>query len=343
MRDQLDDAVEQRLDAHAGLAAHAQHVIRIAADQLGELARVLVRVGGRQVDLVEHRDDREVVLEREVEVRESLRLDALRGVDEQDRALARGERARHLVGEVDVPGGVDHVEGEGLRLLARAELPRHPDGLALDRDAALALDVHAVEVLRAHVAVGDDAGDLQHAVGERRLAVVDVRDDAEVAKERRVGRGRLERREGTGRHVRAILPDGYRPGCQTQTRRPARGGGGVSVLVLGLEPEGEERGDRREEREADDADGDPPEGADEAEDEAPVRHDARLRLAGAGHEAEDDRRDGGEPEAGDDSGDAEHEGGDAESVGGGAVAGTDAVVCSTAGAAVSSVVVMSPR
>jgi hypothetical protein len=46
------------------------------------------RVGRRQVDLVEHRDDREVVLERQVEVRERLRLDALRGVDEQDRALA---------------------------------------------------------------------------------------------------------------------------------------------------------------------------------------------------------------------------------------------------------------
>ena len=56
----------------------------------------------------------EVVLERQVEVREGLRLDALRRVDEQDRALARGERAGHLVGEVDVPGGVDHVQRVGL-------------------------------------------------------------------------------------------------------------------------------------------------------------------------------------------------------------------------------------
>ena len=37
-----------------------------------------------------------------------------------------------------------------------------------------------------------DAGDLQHPVGKRRLAVVDVGDDAEVADERGVGRGRLE-------------------------------------------------------------------------------------------------------------------------------------------------------
>ena len=40
--------------------------------------------------------------ERQVEVGERLRLDALRGVDDQDRALAGGQRARDLVGEVDV-------------------------------------------------------------------------------------------------------------------------------------------------------------------------------------------------------------------------------------------------
>jgi len=40
--------------------------------------------------------------------------------------------------------------------------------------AALALDVHCpVQVLGAHVAVRDHAGDAQHAVGERRLAVID--------------------------------------------------------------------------------------------------------------------------------------------------------------------------
>ena len=61
--------------------------------RLGELLGVLLGIGGRQVDLVQHRDDLEVVLEGEVEVREGLRLDALRGVDEQDRALAGGERA----------------------------------------------------------------------------------------------------------------------------------------------------------------------------------------------------------------------------------------------------------
>ena len=82
------------------------------------------------------------------------------------------------------------------------EVPRHPHGLALDRDAALALDVHPVEVLRAHRPVVDDAGDLQHPVGQGRLAVVDVGDDAEVA-DRLLRRGvRLQRDAGAGGHER---------------------------------------------------------------------------------------------------------------------------------------------
>jgi hypothetical protein len=53
--------------------------------------------------------------------------------------------------------------------------------LCLDRDAALALEVHRVEHLRAHLALRHGVRELEDAVGERRLAVVDVRDDREVA------------------------------------------------------------------------------------------------------------------------------------------------------------------
>ena len=119
-RDPVDDPVEQLGDALAGLAADPQHVVGLAADDVRDLRGVLLGLGGRQVDLVEHRDDREVVLQRQVEVGQRLGLDALGGVDEEDGALAGGQRPGHLVGEVDVPGGVDHVEHVlGAGVLAR--------------------------------------------------------------------------------------------------------------------------------------------------------------------------------------------------------------------------------
>ena len=145
----------------------------VVADQVGDLGRGAVGVGLRQVDLVHDRHDLEVVLDREVGVREGLRLDALRRVDDEQRAFARLQRPRHLVGEVDVTGRVDQVQ-----LVA---LPGDANRLRLDRDPALALEVHRVEQLVAHIAHGDGLRQLEDAIGERRLAMVDVRDDREVA------------------------------------------------------------------------------------------------------------------------------------------------------------------
>ncbi len=76
-------------------------------------------VGGGQIDLVDDRDDLVVDLHRVIDVGERLRLDALGGIDHQQRALDGGERAVDLVGEVDVAGGVDEVEDVVLAVLAR--------------------------------------------------------------------------------------------------------------------------------------------------------------------------------------------------------------------------------
>ena len=53
--------------------------------------------------------------------------------------------------------------------------------------AALLLDVHAIEEAVAHVALRHHAGKLQDAVGDRGLAMVDVRDDAEITNQRLIG------------------------------------------------------------------------------------------------------------------------------------------------------------
>ena len=93
-----------------GLRRHEQRVRRVEPDRVLDLLLDLVGPRDRQIDLVEDRDDVEVVVERDVDVRERLRLDALRGIDDEQRAFARGERARDLVVEVDVARRVDQVE-----------------------------------------------------------------------------------------------------------------------------------------------------------------------------------------------------------------------------------------
>ena len=92
------------------------------------------------------------------------------------------------------PGRVDQVE---LVLVAGSAVGQ-PDGLRLDRDAPLALEVHLVQVLLAHVPVGDGVRELEQPVGQRRLPVVDVGDDAEVPDPGWLGHGALSYGPGRG-------------------------------------------------------------------------------------------------------------------------------------------------
>ena len=177
-RQPLHDRVEHVPDALARLGGAQHRLERVEAQVALDLLAHPVHVGGGQVDLVDHRDDRQVVLQRQVEVGHRLRLDALGRVDQQQRPLAGHERPPHLVREVDVARRVDQVQAArpALRVLVA-----EGHGVALDRDAPLPLDVHRVEDLVAELPVLDRPAVLDQAVGERRLAVVDVGDDAEVA------------------------------------------------------------------------------------------------------------------------------------------------------------------
>ena len=155
-----------------------QNVFALAADQVDHLVDHLVDHRRVDVDLVEHGDDFQIVPDGQIEVRNRLCLDALRGVDHQQRPFARGDRARHLVGEVDVSRRVDQVEHVPLAV-ARGVF--HLDGVALDGDALLAFEVHVVEYLRLHLALVQGVGFFQQPVGQRAFAVVDVGDDAKIA------------------------------------------------------------------------------------------------------------------------------------------------------------------
>ena len=193
-RDARDDRLEDVVDPFAGLRAAAHRIVRRDADDVLDLLDHPVRLGGRQVDLVQHRHDGHALLDGRVAVRHRLRLDPLRGVDDEQGALARGERARDFVGEVDVARRVDQIEVVDL---AVARLVRERGGLRLDRDPAFALEVHRVQHLLAHLPVGEAAAALDEPVGERRFAVVDVGDDGKIADQLHVLR-RLSARQNKG-------------------------------------------------------------------------------------------------------------------------------------------------
>ena len=144
----MHDRLENLVDAGAFLGARENRVAGVEPDDILDLSHGLVGLRARQIDLVDDRNDLEIVFDREIGVRERLRLDSLRRVDDQQRAFARGKRTRNFVREIDVPGRVDQIEDVRLAIL---RLVVEPDRVGLDRDAALALEVHVVEDLGFHL------------------------------------------------------------------------------------------------------------------------------------------------------------------------------------------------
>ena len=163
--------------ADAGFRRAAHRIMGIDPDDIFNLVRYALRVGRRQVDLVEYRNDLQVHLHGGVAVGQGLGFYALPGVNHQQRAFARGEGTGDFIGEVHVARGVDKVQLIGLTVVG---LIVQGDALRLDSDPAFALKIHGVQNLGFHFTIRKATANLDDTVRQRRLTVVDVSDDRKV-------------------------------------------------------------------------------------------------------------------------------------------------------------------
>ena len=170
--------LQQSRHSVAGLRAHRHRVVGRQADEIFDFGGGAFGFGLRQIDLVQHRQHLQPLIDGRDAVGDRLRLDALGRVHDQQRPFARRQRTRDLVAEVHVPRRVDEIQPIGFAI-ARAVLQR--DALRLDGDAPLALDVHGIQHLIGHLPRRKRPAQPNEPIRQRGLAVVDVGDDGEVA------------------------------------------------------------------------------------------------------------------------------------------------------------------
>src|SRR3989344_1669114 len=101
------------------------------------------RVG--QVYLIDDGNKHQIMLHRELYIRQCLRLDALGCVHYENRAFAGSQRSRDLVGKIHVPWGINEIQ-----LIA---IVIHAHWLQLDGDPPLSLQIHLIEQLFFHLAL----------------------------------------------------------------------------------------------------------------------------------------------------------------------------------------------
>ena len=91
-RHPLDDRRQQLVDAGPVLGRAEHQLLTVETKDLHHLVGHAFRLGGGQVDLVDNGDDVQIVAQRQVGVRQRLRLRPLRGVHHQQRPLAGRQR-----------------------------------------------------------------------------------------------------------------------------------------------------------------------------------------------------------------------------------------------------------
>ncbi len=168
---EIDEALEVALRADRQLDRDG-----LGAQAVDDVLQALEEVRADLVHLVGEDDARNLVLVALAPNRFGLRLDALVGVENHDRAVEHAQRTLDLDGEVDVAGRVDDVQ--------TLAVPECGGRGRRDGDAALLLLLHPVHRRGAFVHLADLmvlAGVVEDPLGGRGLAGIDVRHDAEVA------------------------------------------------------------------------------------------------------------------------------------------------------------------
>ena len=139
-----------------------------------DLIRHLVEAGVGTVDLVHDDDDPVSELHRLAEHEARLGHGTFRRIHEEDDAVHHFQDALHFAAEIRVAGGIDDIDLHAV--------PDDGGVLCKDGDAAFPFEIAGV-----HDALPDDLilmigiALLEHLIDQRGLAVVDVRDDRNIA------------------------------------------------------------------------------------------------------------------------------------------------------------------
>ena len=113
------------------------------------------------------------MLQCHIEIGDGLRLHTLRCIHDEQCTLACSDRAAHLVGKVHVSRSVNQIKGVSLIL--------HLNGMRLDGNTTLFLQIHIVQHLILHQALIHRSRIFNQAVRQRGLTVVNVSNNAKIS------------------------------------------------------------------------------------------------------------------------------------------------------------------
>ena len=135
------------LHAQTGFGADHQRLVRRNADHLFNFSQHTFRLGGWQIDFIQHRHYFQALLYRRIAIRHALRLNALRRIDHQQRAFTSRQRPGHFIRKIHMSRCINKIK---LVSFAVFGFKVQGNALRLDGDASLFLNIHSIKDLRRH-------------------------------------------------------------------------------------------------------------------------------------------------------------------------------------------------
>ena len=172
------DAFQNFLYIKTGFSGNARSIQCRDTDDVLDLVADHLWVCAWQVNLVDYRNNLQVMLDGKIGVCQSLCFNTLGSIHNQQRTFAGSQRTGYLVVKVDMSRGVDEVKFIGVPIFC---FVFNLNGAGFDGDAAFPFQVHVVQKLIFHFTQGDRLCLFQNSVGKGRLAVVNVGNDAEIS------------------------------------------------------------------------------------------------------------------------------------------------------------------
>ena len=173
-----DNLLKDFINADPCLGGNQRRLICRKPDDLLNLASHLVRSCAGEINLVDDRQNLQIMLQCHIDVGQCLCLNALCGIHHKQCALTGSQCTADLIGKVHMAGGVNQVQHI---LFPVSGLVEHPHSLAFNGNPALPLQFHGVKNLLHHFPFLIYPGLFQQTVCQRGFPVVNMCNNTKIA------------------------------------------------------------------------------------------------------------------------------------------------------------------
>ena len=170
-RNICNNALQNILNIYAVFCGNFRRILRRNANDILNLLLCPCRVCTGQVNFVDYRKNLKVIIQRKVNIRKRLRLNALCCVHNQNRTFACRQAAGNLIVKINMTRCVNQVIFIFLPVLC---MVNQTHCLRFDGNTAFTFQIHVVQYLLLHLAVGEQSRFLYKPVRQSRFAMINM-------------------------------------------------------------------------------------------------------------------------------------------------------------------------